>query len=55
MTSCSGRQDPEICCLHGQVIATTDAQSESIPSAKEVDDFGTTKVYVAGLVVDVEG
>ena len=39
---CTGKQDPRdllpLLTLAGEVIATTDAQSESIPSAEEVDD-----------------
>ena len=38
--------------LIGEVIATTDGQSENIPSAEEVDDIvQDNTVYVVGLVV----
>ena len=43
--------------LTGEVIATTHAQSYTHQQKRSTTslDFGTTKVYVAGLVVDVEG
>ena len=51
-----GGKSAEIAAFtEGEVIATTGAQSHQQKRSTTLLDFGTTKVYVAGLVVDVEG